>query len=135
MKTSQKLKDLFSHRKALEKFLNNINKEHQTKDFKSLTIFILIGASITQENNKPLNVYKIPELATLLKSWYYLRSFKNQYPIYREHKTLLKFGLVERVTTKASFKNQSFNVSIYGKMKLRSLYNYLIRESFPSTIF
>ena len=135
MKTSQKLKDLFTHKKAMKKFLSNINKELETEEIKPITIYILIGCSITQEQNKILDLYTIPELAKVLFNWSYLNSFNNQFPIYREHEKLLRFGLIERVTKRELFKGQKYSVSIFGKLKLRSLYNYIIRESFPPTGF
>ena len=56
----------------------------------------------------------------------------NPHQFYREHKKLLNEGFIERQTKRGKYKKQQYNVTIYGRMQLRRIYNYLIRELYTT---
>ena len=56
----------------------------------------------------------------------------NPHQFYREHKKLLNEGFIERQTKRGKYTKQQYNVTIYGRMQLRRIYNYLIRELYTS---
>jgi hypothetical protein len=61
-----------------------------------------------------------------------LVKIKSPHQFYREHKRLLNEGFIERQTKRAKYTKQQFNISIYGRMQLRRIYNYLIRECYTT---
>ena len=70
----------------------------------------------------------MPEVITRCERMGWLANRSNQTPIYREHKKLLRLGFVDRLTKKQSFKGQQFCITVYGRIQLRRIYNYLIRD-------
>ena len=128
MKISRKLKELFSHHKAVNKYLNSLDN-----DFTPRTIYIFLACAICESENKSDHTYyKLPDVLDLCHRFDWMMNYSNQYPIYREHKKLLESDFVQRLTIKQTYKGQRFTISIYGKIQLRRLYNYLCRELYTS---
>ena len=128
MKVAKKLVELFSHHKALNKYIKSI--EH---DFSHRTCFVFLACAIKEsECDFDLPYYRIPDVLDICHQMDFVKNMSNQYPFYREHKLLLESGYIERLTTKEPYKGQRFNISIQGRIELRRIYNYLIRELYSS---
>lgn len=123
MKVGNKLRELFSHHKAVNKYLRSLDN-----DFTPKTIYIFLGCSIVDADCKSeFSYYEIKDVLKVLDQ-YELVKITSPHQFYREHKRLLNEGFIERQTKREKYTKQQFNVSIYGRMQLRRIYNYLIRE-------
>ena len=127
MKVGNKLRELFSHQKAVNKYLRSLDN-----DFTPKTIYIFLGCSIVEaESQSEFTFYEINQVLRLLDKMELVK-IKSPHQFYREHKRLLNEGFIERQTKRAKYTKQQFNISIYGRMQLRRIYNYLIREMYTS---
>ncbi len=124
MKVSKKLVELFSHKHAVNKYLNSIDNILQER---SVMVFLACGIC-ESESKSDLTYYTIPQVVNLCVKMSWCSSRDNQYPIYREHKLLLDNGFIERLTRKQPYKGQQYCLTLYGRTQLRRLYNYLIRD-------
>jgi len=124
MKVAHKLVELFSHNKAVNKFIKSLDNELQAR-----SVYVFLACAIRESECKSeFTFYTMPDVVNLCVKMNWCSSMDNQYPVYREHKTLLRLGFVERLTIKERYKGQQFCVTLYGRTQLRRLYNYLIRE-------
>lgn len=124
MKVAKKLVELFSHHKAINKYLRSLEN-----DFAPRTVYVFLACAIKEsESDEEHTYYKLPEVIDLCHQMDWMMNYSNQYPIYREHRKLLNEGFIDRLTIKQRYKGQRFTISIYGKIQLRRIYNYLIRE-------
>ena len=127
MKVGQKLRELFSHQKAIQKYLRSLDN-----DFTPKTIYIFLGCSIIEsECQSDFSYYEIKPVLRLLDKMELVRT-TNPHQFYREHKRLLNEGFIERQTKRDKYTKQQFNVSVYGRIQLRRIYNYLIRDLYLS---
>jgi hypothetical protein len=127
MKVGNKLRELFSHQKAVNKYLRSLDN-----DFTPKTIYIFLGCSIVEaESQSEFTFYDINQVMRLLDKMELVK-IKSPHQFYREHKRLLNEGFIERQTKRAKYTKQQFNISIYGRMQLRRIYNYLIRECYTT---
>jgi hypothetical protein len=127
MKVGNKLRELFSHQKAVNKYLRSLDN-----DFTPKTIYIFLGCSIVEaESQSEFTFYEINQVLRLLDKMELVK-IKSPHQFYREHKRLLNEGFIERQTKRAKYTKQQFNISIYGRMQLRRIYNYLIRECYTT---
>ena len=127
MKVGNKLRELFSHQKAVNKYLRSLDN-----DFTPKTIYIFLGCSIVEaESQSEFTFYEINQVLRLLDKMELVK-IKSPHQFYREHKRLLNEGFIESQTKRAKYTKQQFNISIYGRMQLRRIYNYLIRECYTT---
>jgi hypothetical protein len=127
MKVGNKLRELFSHQKAVNKYLRSLDN-----DFTPKTIYIFLGCSLVEaESQSEFTFYEINQVLRLLDKMELVK-IKSPHQFYREHKRLLNEGFIERQTKRAKYTKQQFNISIYGRMQLRRIYNYLIRECYTT---
>lgn len=127
MKVGNKLRELFSHRKAVNKYLRSLDN-----DFTPKTVYIFLGCSIIEsECQSDFSYYEINQVLKLLDKMELVK-ISSPHQFYREHKRLLNEGFIERQTKRQNYTKQQFNVSIYGRMQLRRIYNYLIRELYTT---
>ena len=127
MKVANKLRELFSHNKAIQKYLRSLDN-----DFTPKTIYIFLGCSIIEsECQSEFTYYEIKQVLKLLDKMELVK-ISSPHQFYREHKRLLNNGFIERQTKRDKYTKQQFNISIYGRTQLRRLYNYLIRECYLS---
>lgn len=127
MKVANKLRELFSHNKAIQKYLRSLDN-----DFTPKTIYIFLGCSIIESECKSdFTYYEIKQVLQLLDKMELVK-ISSPHQFYREHKRLLNEGFIERQTKRDKYTKQQFNVSIYGRTQLRRIYNYLIRECYLS---
>lgn len=124
MKVAKKLVELFSHHKAINKYIKSLDN-----DFAPRTIYVFLACAIVEsESEDEHTFYKLPDVIDVCHRMDWMLNYSNQYPIYREHKKLLEEGFIDRLSIKQRYKGQRFTISIYGKIQLRRIYNYLIRE-------
>ena len=127
MKVANKLRELFSHQKAIKKYLRNLDN-----NFTNKTIYIFLGCSIIESECKSdFTYYEIKPVLQLLDKMELVK-MSSPHQFYREHKRLLNEGFIERQTIKDKYTKQQFCISIYGRTQLRRIYNYLIRECYLS---
>lgn len=128
MVVAKKLVELFSHKHSINKYLRSIDDE-----LSSRAVMVFLACAIKEsENTSDFTYYTMPDVIDICTKMEWLPNRSNQTPIYREHKRLLQLGFVERLTKKKSFKGQQFCVSVYGRVQLRRIYNYLIRDLYTS---
>jgi len=124
MVVAKKLVELFSHKHSIDKYLRSIDGELSSRG-----VMVFLACAIKESENKSdFTFYTMPEVITICDRMGWLANKSNQTPIYREHKLLLQLGFVDRLTKKKQFKGQQFCVSVYGRIQLRRIYNYLIRD-------
>jgi hypothetical protein len=124
MVVAKKLVELFSHHHSVNKYIKSLDHELQYR-----TVMIFLACAIREsENKQDFSYYTMPEVITICERMGWLANRSNQTPIYREHKKLLALGFVDRLTKKQKFKGQQFCVTVYGRIQLRRIYNYLIRD-------
>ena len=124
MVVAKKLVELFSHKHSINKYLRSIDGE-----LSSRAVMVFLACAIKESENKSdFTFYTMPDVIDICDKMDWLPNRSNQTPIYREHKLLLQLGFVDRLTKKKQFKGQQFCVSVYGRIQLRRIYNYLIRD-------
>jgi len=124
MVVAKKLVELFSHHHSVSKYIRSLDEDIQHR-----TVMIFLACAIREsENKQSFSYYTMPEVISICERMGWLANRSNQTPIYREHKKLLALGFVDRLTKKNSFKGQQFCVTVYGRIQLRRIYNYLIRD-------
>ena len=124
MVVAKKIVELFSHQHAVNKFVKSLDNELQYR-----TVMVFLACAIRESECKStFTFYTMPEVIDICNKMDWLSSKQNQYPVYREHKKLLELGFVDRLTKKESYKGQQFCITIYGRLQVRRLYNYLIRD-------
>ncbi len=127
MKVANKLRELFSHQKAVNKYLRSLDN-----DFTPKSVYIFIACSIIEsECQSDFSYYEIKPVLNLLDKMELVK-ISSPHQFYREHKRLLNEGFIERQTKREKYTKQQFNVTIYGRTQLRRIYNYLIRECYLS---
>jgi hypothetical protein len=127
MKIGNKLRELFSHQKSIHKYLKSLDN-----DFTPKTIYIFLAVGIVEsECCSDFTYYEIKPTLKLLDKMELVKS-TNPHQFYREHKKLLNEGFIERQTKRGKYTKQQYNVTIYGRMQLRRIYNYLIRELYTA---
>lgn len=123
MKVGTKLRELFSHQKAVKKYLRSIDNQLQPK-----AVYIFLACAITEtENKSEFSFYRVKDVIQLLDKME-LVSVSNPHQFYRDHKKLIDLGFIDRITIKQKYTRQQFCVTLYGRTQLRRIYNYLIRE-------
>ena len=128
MVVAKKLVELFSHKRAINKYLRSIDDGLTFR-----TVMVFLACAIKESENKSeFTFYTMPDVIDICNKMDWLPNRSNQTPIYREHKLLIQMGFVDRLTKKKQFKGQQFCVSIYGRIQLRRIYNYLIRDLYTS---
>jgi hypothetical protein len=91
MKVGNKLRELFSHQKAVNKYLRSLDN-----DFTPKTIYIFLGCSIVEaESQSEFTFYEINQVLRLLDKMELVK-IKSPHQFYREHKRLLNEGFIER---------------------------------------
>ena len=127
MKVAKKLVELFSHQRAIKKYLKSLEN-----DFTPKTIYVFLACAIIEsESSEEFTSYKLPQVSNLLDKMNHI-NINSQFQMYREHKKLLRDQYVQRLTKEGKFIKQHFCLTIEGRIQLRRIYNYLIRELYPS---
>ena len=124
MVVAKKIVELFSHQRAVNKYIKSLDNELQYR-----TVMVFLACAIRESECKSsFTFYTMPQVISLCDQMDWLSSKQNQYPVYREHKKLIELGFVDRLTKKESYKGQQFCITMSGRLQVRRLYNYLIRD-------
>jgi len=124
MIVAKKIVELFSHQRSVNKFIKSLDNELQSR-----TVMVFLACAIRESECKStFTFYTMPQVIDLCDKMDWLSSKESQYPVYREHKKLLELGFVDRLTEKSLYKGQQFCITLTGRLQVRRLYNYLIRD-------